>query len=84
MQCHENLIRPFTMFLINDGYDYSVGKNMITFCKPTKPQIKINKHGVMNDAGASRYAVFLKMWLQRGKEFIAKLSAQFYLMMVAE
>lgn len=82
MICHKNLIAPFTMFLINDGYSYEVGKGVVYFDKPTKPQVRVNQHGQMNAAAINRYSVFLKMWLQRGKDFIIKLSAQANIMMV--
>ena len=80
MVCHPNLIAAFTMFLINDGYSYEVGKNVVYFAKPTKPQIKIDGVRQMNSAAGSRYAVFLKIWLQRGKGFITYLNDQFRMM----
>lgn len=80
MICHPNLIEAFTMFLINDGYGYEVGKNVVYFSKPTKHQVKIDGVGQMNSAADSRYAVFLKIWLQRGKDFIAHLNDQFRMM----
>ncbi len=81
MICHKNLAAAFTMFLINDGHSYEVGKDSVYFTKPNKKQVRIDRSGKMNDMGQSRYEVFLKMWLQRGKEFITKLQAQFHLMM---
>ena len=81
MKCHPNLIAAFTMFIINDGYDYAVSKNMAYFDKPNKQQLRINRFGEMNKSAQDRYAVFLKMWFQRGKEFIYKLIFQFNMMM---
>ena len=81
MKCHPNLIAAFTMFIINDGYDYAVSKNKAYFDKPNKQQLRINRAGEMNAAAQARYAVFLKIWFQRGKEFIHKLIFQFNMMM---
>ena len=81
MKCHPNLIAAFTMFIINDGYEYKIGKNKVYFDKPTKPQVKINRRGEMNVAATNRYVIFLKMWLQHGKDFIYKLNFQFNMMM---
>lgn len=81
MNCHPNLIAAFTMFIINDGYDYAVSKNKAYFDKPNKHQLRINRVGEMNAAAQSRYAVFLKIWFQRGKSFIYKLIFQFNMMM---
>lgn len=80
MICHKNLIAPFTMFLINDGHSYEVGKDSVYFTKPNKKQVRIDRNGNMNDMGQSRYAIFLKIWLQRGKPFVTKLRVQFHLM----
>lgn len=80
MICHPLVVAPFTMFLINDGYDYEVGDATVYFSKPTKQQIKISINGKMNNAGKERYALFLKIWLKRGKEFIEKLVAEYRLM----
>ena len=76
-----SLIAPFTMFIINDGYEYEIGKKMVYFDKPNKPKPRISRFGELNKAAQDRYAVFLKMWLQRGKEFIYKLIFQFNMMM---
>ena len=81
MICHPNLIAAFTMFIINDGYSHEVGKNKGYFDKPNKPQLRVNRFGELNNAAESRYLVFLKMWLQRGKDFIYKLVFQFNAMM---
>ena len=81
MKCHPNLIAAFTMFIINDGYSYEVGKNKVYFDKPNKQQLRINRFGEMNKSAQDRYVVFLKMWFQRGKDFIYKLVFQFNAMM---
>ena len=81
MICHPNLIAAFTMFIINDGYNYEIGKNKVYFDKPNKQQLRINRFREMNAAAQARYAVFLKIWFQRGKEFIYKLIFQFNMMM---
>ena len=80
MICHPNLIAAFTMFIINDGYNYEIGKNKVYFDKPNKTQLRIGRFGESSKSAEARYAVFLKMWLQRGKEFIYKLVFQFNVM----
>lgn len=81
MICPPSLIAPFTMFIINDGYEYEIGKKMVYFDKPNKPKLRISRFGELNKAAQDRYAVFLKMWFQRGKDFIYRLAFQFKIMM---
>ena len=85
MTCPQNLIGPFSIFVINNDYCCTVNKLQgdIVFTKTKKPSLKIDRFGNMNEAAQQRYELFLRMWLAHGKQFMIRLQAQAFMMRVA-
>lgn len=67
---------PFSMWLINGGYELSKDDTHLVF-KNGSNTVKIHmKNLTLNEVGQERFFIFSKQWLAKGKPFIQRLIIQ--------